>query len=338
MSRLHLVWCDLMPACSGVAPHAFNDNSRERPSTSVPCVELLRMPYRKTLLIETAPGARNMVPALGKEPPGAGGSTHSHAAKNRAKESQPAPLGSLSEKLAVGGFIGNNGSDHERTSKYRRDPTAPKESDSVRSSSRGNWLPGEQDDGGDGGGGGQGGPPPRNHDQKQHDPHSGEASRSHHPRGAGGVKRVDPNVHSTKADLIAAMSNPSGAGYIVDMNDPSIFDSTDSEDIVKIFHAEDRFSLFVGYLSLGLIIVFVVTRAVKTLARHTNRHRGADGDDAPGGYQALPEDDDAAAASTVPASDRPPSVSASGEGDYVDDDDALVVTGTPVNPPPSAHL
>lgn len=84
------------------------------------------------------------------------------------------------------------------------------------------------------------------------------------------------------------------------------------------------FFFFVGACTLLLLPFFLLGRALKRLVHSS---RGDDEDAAPDGYYALPEDAATADASAVAAG----MVSA-------DDDDSIVVTGTPVNPPPSVHL
>lgn len=122
------------------------------------------------------------------------------------------------------------------------------------------------------------------------------------------------------------------------------FDSMDEDEgLVDIVLG---FFFIVGASTLLLLPFFLLARALKKMGRRGGRSRGdADGPSPPApsssvfgfasrrrahaasvaaaadGYQALPED--------------------AGEGEGVgedSDDDAIVVTGTPVNPPPSVHL
>ena len=99
------------------------------------------------------------------------------------------------------------------------------------------------------------------------------------------------------------------------------FDSMDEgEGLVDVLLG---FFFFVGAATLLLLPFFLLVLALKRMARREGgRSRvGAGGPDvaaAPDGYQALPED--------------------GGEQELEEDDDAIVVTGTPVNPPPSVNL
>ncbi|CAM9763075.1 unnamed protein product [Scytosiphon promiscuus] len=273
----------------------------------------------KSLLMETAPGARNMPPVLGKDSPGEGGSSHAHAVKNQATKNKQA----LAKKHAIGRGISKNNMDNTRTSQVHKTPNpSMKRKDGTKRPSPRGQMQGDHDVG-------RGRAPHLDHEQKKHAPHSGGPPRSHHHGGAGGGKRVGSGkFHAAHSDVDAINHYPPA------------FDSSGGEDGVSLVTAQDAPSLLVGYLSLALIVAFLITRAVRTLAQHTNRHRGASGDDVPGGYQALPEDDAAAAATagSVSSQQREGATSGGVDGDYVDDDDAIVVTGTPVNPPSSVVL
>lgn len=96
-------------------------------------------------------------------------------------------------------------------------------------------------------------------------------------------------------------------------------DSFDADgDGPDLIEAVLAFFFFIGAVTLMLLPFFLLGRALKRMVRN-----GGGGDaEAPDGYYALPED--AAAAGMVSADD--------------DGDDSIVVTGTPVNPPPSVHL
>lgn len=91
---------------------------------------------------------------------------------------------------------------------------------------------------------------------------------------------------------------------------------------------------FLSCLPLVLIGCFFILRGLKRLAQRMNRHCDSGGGDTPDGYQALPGD------AAVPASRRQGKGAdrAGGGSDHVDVDDAVVVTGTPVNPPPSVRV
>ncbi|CAN0194748.1 unnamed protein product, partial [Scytosiphon promiscuus] len=135
---------------------------------------------RKSKLIETAPGARNMPPALGKDSPGEGGSSNTHAVKNKVTKDKQA----LAQKHAIGRGISKNDMNNTRTSQVHKAPnTAMKRKGGTERPSPREQMQGDHDVG-------RGRAPLLGHEQKQHDPHSGGPPRSHHHGGAGGGKRV----------------------------------------------------------------------------------------------------------------------------------------------------
>ncbi|CAM9565229.1 unnamed protein product [Ectocarpus sp. 12 AP-2014] len=101
-------------------------------------------------------------------------------------------------------------------------------------------------------------------------------------------------------------------------------DSLDGEDIGPV-EGILAFFFFIGTCTLLLLPFFLLGRALRKLVRAGagTVGGGSGSGDAPDGYQALPDD----ATAAVAAADR-----------HGDDDNNVVVTGTPVNPPPSVHL
>lgn len=114
-------------------------------------------------------------------------------------------------------------------------------------------------------------------------------------------------------DLDLESRRGAAAGWLADSFDVDGDGPDLVEGILALF-------FFIGAFTLLLLPFFLLGRALKRLVRSGHD----DDDDAPDGYRPLP--DDAAAAAPAAA------LSAH------DDGDSIVVTGTPVNPPPSVHL
>lgn len=292
----------------------MHDSLREIQIPSFACLATLLASCRKSLLIETAPGARNTAPALGKEPPGNDRSSHSPVTK-KSKENRLPFLNTPSEKRAVGRVISENDADDKRTGKVHKTSTAPTESDGIRSSSPGKRIRGVKDEGG--GGGPRGVAPPSSHELNEHTPPSGGAPRSRDGGDAGG----------SKVTVICPKSSPLCSQLKVEKLDPSAF-------------RQKRTAPLFRYFVLTVIVLFVVGLVVERLAERVVSHRDPNGSGASGGYQALRGDNAAttAAAVSVSGQQRQAAASAGGNGDHVEDDDAVVVTGLPVNPPPAVDL
>lgn len=103
--------------------------------------------------------------------------------------------------------------------------------------------------------------------------------------------------------------------------DSQWFEDLDLEDGVDFVEGVLGFFFFIGSITLVLLPFFLLASALKRMVRLARRSHSSAGSGsgsppapaaAPEGYQALLED--------------------------VSDDDAAVVTGTPVNPPPSVHI
>ncbi|CAM9762935.1 unnamed protein product [Scytosiphon promiscuus] len=153
---------------------------------------------------------------------------------------------------------------------------------------------------------------------KQYAHHSGGIRRgnAHHH---GGIRRGEPDAWYSDVDAIEGYSRNSMI-----------------KDLVGLVFIQRELVLLVGLLSLALIAVLSVTRAVER-SQLTNRHRGPSGGDAPSGYQALPEDD--AAALATQCQSRPQrEVATSDLADDAHVNDEIVVTGTAENMSPPAHL
>ncbi|CAM9762867.1 unnamed protein product [Scytosiphon promiscuus] len=110
-------------------------------------------------------------------------------------------------------------------------------------------------------------------------------------------------------------------------------DSSAADDGIIPVQFRGGLSFSIGYLS-GLMVIFFVKRAVKWLLRCTNGHRDGDRGDTSVEYQALRPN------TSVSGSGRQQegTTRAAVGGDYVYDDDTIVVTGTLVDPPPFVHL
>lgn len=148
--------------------------------------------------------------------------------------------------------------------------------------------------------------PARGHPQPQHARHPGGLPGPQHRDGGSRDHIRYRNRHPEDPNMWFADS----------------FDSVEDLDLIETVLA---MFFFIGSVTLLLLPFFLLARALKRLVRRA--HGDGGGDDAPDGYQALPEDDGAQQRGRNGRG-----------GGAVDDDDAIVVTGTPVNPPPSVHV
>lgn len=108
--------------------------------------------------------------------------------------------------------------------------------------------------------------------------------------------------------------------------------SSGNKGNITAAHVGDKIYLFV-LISLRLVVLFCASREFKKLVQRSNGHSNGNGGDTPDAHQTLPGN------APIPAQSqqRESAPSAGGDGDCVDDDDAIVVTGIPVHPPASVH-